>query len=119
MPTRATIRINSADGTRIPTNPSSLLTWIGVAAKFWRSSFNNMAQRTDKLWWYRAFASVRCVIVLAVVVVVLLNGSTAFACNLCGCCRTDTVIASGSAIGDIIISEILYDADGSDTTPGN
>lgn len=38
------------------------------------------------------------------------------ACNLCGCCRTDTVIAGGSAIGDILITEIMYNPGGSDSS---
>src|SRR5262245_23391611 len=34
------------------------------------------------------------------------------ACNLCGCCRVDSVIASGSAAGEVVISEIMYDPGG-------
>lgn len=52
------------------------------------------------------------------VVLVLLQATTSFSCNLCGCCRTDTVIAGGSAVGDVIISEIMYNPGGTDVQTG-
>lgn len=52
------------------------------------------------------------------VVLVLIQATASFSCNLCGCCRTDTVIAGGSAVGDVIISEIMYNPGGTDVQTG-
>jgi len=62
----------------------------------------------------RASALVTCIFA----VLVLVYSHTSYACNLCGCCRTDTVIAGGSAVGDVIISEIMYNPGGTDSQTG-
>src|SRR5262245_26007001 len=56
---------------------------------------------------------IACRLVVAVAAALLgLRGQLSQACNLCGCCRVDSLIASGSAAGEVVISEIMYDPGG-------